>query len=248
MGLVDISFSWRKGFGKLATMHIGLQTVPFTYLGSNVCCLIEVFTRLAVIRLKVKAVPLLFRSAIVLLALITVTACGAMLPHGEEKTGTRWTRFEEVMQAYEAVEPFTSTKDDLARLGFTPDIQPNVKILNHVEVLDKLVPNNIYEDADLPKGIRACLMAGKACSAYEYNQTEMHIRRYGGFLADFLNFKRKTETTGWSFSALFVMTGNDIVYKMWSGTPEILTYKETVNPLGPLQGAGPSISIEAVKP
>lgn len=177
-----------------------------------------------------------------------ISACSAMLPHGEEKTGTRWTRFEEVMLAYEAVEPFTSTKDDLAQLGFTPDIQPNVKILNHVEVLDRLIPNNVYEDVDLPKGVRACVTAGKACNAYEYSQTKRHIRRYGGFLADFLNFKRKTETTGWMFNALFVMAGDDVVYKMWSGTPEILTYKETVNPLGPLQGAGPSISIEAVKP
>jgi hypothetical protein len=178
----------------------------------------------------------------------SLAACSALLPHGEEETGGRWTHFDDVMQSYEEVEPFVSTKDDLVRLGFSPNEQPNVKILNHIEVLDRLMPDGIYQNTELPRGVQTCLSAGEHCSAYEYSQQKLNIRRHGSFLADFFNFKRKTETTGWEFTALFVLTGNQVVYKVWSGTPEISKHKESINPLGPLQGVGPALSTEAVKP
>ncbi len=177
-----------------------------------------------------------------------LVGCSALLPHGEEETAGRWKQFDDVMQAYEKVEPFVSSKEDLAELGFSPDEQPNVKILNHIEVLDKLIPDGMSQGAELPKGIQTCMKAGERCSAYEYSQQRLNIRRYGSFLADFLNFKRKTETTGWMFTALFVLTDDEVVYKIWSGTPEISKYKESINPLGPLQGVGPALSTEAVKP
>jgi len=201
-----------------------------------------------VTKLNIKKLSAFVRRGVLFAFLGCLAACSALLPHGEEQTSGRWTHFDEVMQSYEEVEPFVSTKDDLVRLGFSPNEQPNVKILNHIEVLDKLMPDSIYQNTELPRGVQACLSEGEQCSAYEYSQQKLNIRRYGSFLADFFNFKRKTETTGWEFTALFVLTGNQVVYKVWSGTPEISKHKESINPLGPLQGVGPALSTEAVKP
>ena len=56
-----------------------------------------------------------------------------------------------------------------------------------------------------------------------------------------LNFKRKVETKGWEFNAVIVLIKDQVVYKTWSGTPEIHEYSDTTNPLGPLQTIGPSL-------
>lgn len=181
-------------------------------------------------------------------AIALTGACSVLLPRGEEETGSRWKSFSEAKQAYDEVEPFVATKADLDELGFTPKKQPNVKILSHLDVLDRLVPSDVYEHEDLPKGVQACVAAGTECSAFEFTQKSTRSRRYGEFFSDFLNFRRKTETTGWTFNALFVLTGDRVIYKVWSGTPDIHTRKETTNPLGPLQGIGPSLSTDAVKP
>jgi len=181
-------------------------------------------------------------------ALTLLGACSMLLPRGEEETGSRWSSFAEAKQAYDQVVPFIATKKELDQLGFTPEEQPNVKILSHLDVLDRLVPGGTYDQDDLPRGVRACVAAGTECTAFEFTQKSIHSRRHGNFFSDFLNFRRKTETTGWAFNALFVLTGDHVVYKVWSGTPDIHTRKETTNPLGPLQGIGPSLSTEAVKP
>jgi len=199
-------------------------------------------------KLNIKKRSAFLKRGILLACFGALAACSALLPHGEEQTAGRWKNFDEVMQSYEEVEPFVSTEEDLVRLGFSPNQQPNVRILNHIEVLEKLIPDGIYQNTEVPRGVQACLSAGERCSAYEYSQQKLNIRRHGSFLADFLNFKRKTETTGWMFTALFVLTGDEVVYKVWSGTPEISKHKESVNPLGPLQGLGPALSTEAVKP
>ena len=46
---------------------------------------------------------------------------------------------------------------------------------------------------------------------------------------------------------MFVLDDGLVIYKVWSGTPNIDEYQDTNNPLGPLQGIGsgavtPSIS------
>ena len=57
-------------------------------------------------------------------------------------------------------------------------------------------------------------------------------------MLDFMNFKRDTHTTGWKFSALIVIIEDKVVYKQWSGNPNIDRNESQNNPLGPLQGAG----------
>lgn len=152
---------------------------------------------------------------------------------------SRWPTFDAAMQAYDAIEPYITDTGELRTLGFDPDANPNVRILNHLEVLERILPNKLLSRQDLPPGLRDCIAAGEACRAFEVNQREIHRKRYGNFMADFLNFKRKTEIRGWEFNAVIVLRENLVIYKVWSGKPNILQEETETNPLGPLQGIGP---------
>ena len=170
-----------------------------------------------------------------------LVACGSLLPHGERKVISQWGSFEEAMQAYDKVVPYTTRAEELKELGFSPKDHPNVRILNHAEVLDRpLTGPGRYEDA-LPTGLHDCLLVGDECSAYSVNLRVTYDTRYGNFLVDMLNFKRKVETKGWEFNAVIVLIKDQVVYKTWSGTPETHEYSDTTNPLGPLQTIGPSL-------
>ena len=70
--------------------------------------------------------------------------------------------------------------------------------------------------------------------------------RKGSFWADFLNFQRRTETTGWRFTALVLLVNDLVVYRSWSGQPAIDEKEVTHNPLGPFQDIGPSVVPNAV--
>jgi hypothetical protein len=65
--------------------------------------------------------------------------------------------------------------------------------------------------------------------------------RTGNFLADFSNFRRNTETSGWRFNALILFVDDLVVYRSWGGQPAVLETEVTNNPLGPLQDVGPSL-------
>jgi hypothetical protein len=62
-------------------------------------------------------------------------------------------------------------------------------------------------------------------------------------LLDLLNFRRDTVTTGWKLSVLIVVIDNQVVYKQWSGQPQIHTTVHRTNPLGPLQSIDESFGI-----
>ena len=64
--------------------------------------------------------------------------------------------------------------------------------------------------------------------------------REGGFVGDFLNVKRVTKTTGWSFDALVVANDGIVLFRNWGGQPNSDRLDRQINPLGPLQPAGES--------
>ena len=172
--------------------------------------------------------------------------CTSLLPHEDERVISPWDSFDEAMSAYEQVVPFESDTTELRDLGFAPDGQVNVHILNQSEVIERLVPTDLIARQDLPRGLRECLDAGERCRAYEVTQRELQRKRYGNFFADFFNFKRKSETRGWRFNALMVLVDDRVVFKQWSGTPSVHEYSDQVNPLGPLQGIGPGAATRVI--
>ncbi|MDJ0740120.1 MAG: hypothetical protein QNJ91_10400 [Gammaproteobacteria bacterium] len=167
--------------------------------------------------------------------------CSAALPHGESRLVSRWSSFAEAKQAYDQVVAYQTRRQDLRALGFSPDSQPNVRILNHADLAERFLLVSANNPEELPEGLRECREKSADCDGYEVQQRQTRDRRYGNFFADIFNFKRKTEITGWEFTALLVLVDDVVVYKVWGGTPDIREYRDKTNPLGPLQGVGPDL-------
>lgn len=175
------------------------------------------------------------------LLLALLTGCAGLFPHGERQVVAPWASFDEAKAAFDQIAVYQTRDAELADLGFSPGRQANVRILSHADITDRFTVLTI-NDVTLPRGLRECLDRCDACYGYEVRQRVTRDHRYGNFLADFLNFKRKTEVRGWEFNALLVLIDGLVVYKVWGGTPDIHEYHDETNPLGPLQGVGPALT------
>lgn len=172
---------------------------------------------------------------------VSTMGCSSMFPYGESKVVSQWETFDQAKQAFDQVMPYETREAELHELGYSPSKQPNVHILNHAEIAERFVLGS-FDGSNLPAGLQHCLNRGADCYGYEMRQRFTKDQRYGSFLADFLNFKRKTETRGWEFNALIVLIDEQVVYKLWSGKPDIHEYRDQTNPLGPLQGVGGALT------
>lgn len=183
------------------------------------------------------------RVPVALFCLMLTAGCSSLLPTAQEKSVQPWTSFEQAKASFDRIEPFVTTLEDIRALGFDPYGTPNVRILNHAQVVQTVLPPPIPNDGEVPPGIRACIDAREACQGYLMEPRQLRRERVGNFMLDFMNFKRETVTTGWRFGALIVVVQDRVVYKQWSGSPNILEQSVQKNPLGPLQGAGASADL-----
>ena len=175
------------------------------------------------------------------LALVFLTsACSSLLPRSHSES-TSFASFAQAREAIEQLVPMKSDKSMLEKTGFNPATHPNTKILTHSDVVRLFVPTTLLRREDLAPGILACLQAGDACHGMEIVGARIDRVRTGNFLADFSNFHRRTETTGWRFNALILFVNDLVVHRSWGGQPSINEVEVTRNPLGPLQDAGPSL-------
>jgi hypothetical protein len=166
--------------------------------------------------------------------------CSAMLPQSRTES-TSFSSFEDVRAAFNRLEPMKSDKATLQANGFNPAGHPNTKLLTHSDVVRLFVPSGMLTRADLDPGIVACLEARDDCNGLEFDAAKVFRKRTGNFFADFANFHRQTETTGWRFHGLILFVNNLVVYRSWGGQPQINEMEVTNNPLGPLQDVGPSL-------
>lgn len=166
-------------------------------------------------------------------------ACASWLPKARTESPTFQT-FDEARQAIEALVPQQSNREVLSAKGLTPEKQPNTVILTHADIVRRMVTGGILNKEDLDPGIITCINARETCRGWELNIARISKVRTGNFLADFVNFKRRTETTGWRFNALILMVDDVVVYRGWGGQPVVNEVEVTTNPLGPLQDMGPS--------
>ncbi len=171
---------------------------------------------------------------------LTVAGCGSMLPKSQSQSPTFQT-FDEARQAIESLVPRQSNLHALSEMGLTPAKQPNTLILTHADVVRRMVNGSVMGKEDLDPGIVTCINARDACRGWELNVARISKARTGSFLADFVNFKRRTETTGWRFNALILLVDDVVVYRGWGGQPVINEVEVNTNPLGPLQDMGPSV-------
>ena len=177
---------------------------------------------------------------------LVMMGCSNLLPTIEKTTESRWKNYEETKQSFDKIVPGKTTPAELRELGFDPFENPNIKLLNYLDIIRTFIPNESIRMADLHPAIRNCLKAKTACQGYEISPKITHSERYGNVVLDIFNFRRKTRTTGWKFQGLIILNGELVVYKLESGEPRILELEDRENPLGPLQdiSVNPGVSID----
>jgi hypothetical protein len=170
---------------------------------------------------------------------LALSACSGLLPEGRQEKVSPWRSYEAAQAAFASIVPGETGRDAVHKLGFDPAHIANVQVLNYSQVARLVLPASpVLTEAEVPAGLRACLQAQTRCVGYQMDQERIERRRVGGFWADFLNFRRETQISGWRFSALVVMVDDEVVYKQWSGQPRVRETQVNRNPLGPFQGAG----------
>jgi hypothetical protein len=178
---------------------------------------------------------MLVMSGVVSVMGLFTSGCKSVLPTEKSIAESRWETFEGVHADYEKVIPQQSTTNDLKELGFDPYLMPNIKILNYIDLVQRFLPNASVSKEDLPKPVRLALEAKDAARAYEVDLESIKTKRFGNAFLDVFSFRRRARTTGWNYKALFVLKDDLVVYKLWSGAPNINKLSDKKRPLGPLQ-------------
>lgn len=155
---------------------------------------------------------------------------------------TPWTDFDSAKRSFDLIVPYQTTLEAVQKLGFGPDHIPNMQVLNQAQVVQAALPSPLQDGATVPAGIVDCMRAGATCVGYAMEPSRMEHRRVGNLVLDVLNFRRDTVTTGWKFAALIVVINDTVVYKQWSGQPQIQSTVRRTNPLGPLQSIEEAVS------
>lgn len=181
----------------------------------------------------------LARSTLIALA-VALSGCSALLPKGEGLTDSPWQSYQEAQQTFDKIVANATTVADLRQLKLDPTSNPNIAILNYSDILRRFVPSPSINTVDLENGVQECIRAKSACKGHEINIRVIKRNRYGNFLVDFLNFRRKVDVVGWSFNAVLLIKDDVVIYKLTGGQPAIHEHEETRNPLGPFQGIGES--------
>ena len=175
-----------------------------------------------------------------LLPPLLLAGCNSLLPRVQSESSLFQT-FEEARAAIDSLTPMKSTVSTLLAIGLDPARQQNTVILTHDDIVRRFLPSTLLKREDLDPGVIACLDARAACRGWEISAERVLRARTGGFAADFTNFSRRTETTGWRFNALVLLVDDLVVYRTWGGQPNINTLEVQTNPLGPLQDMGPTL-------
>jgi hypothetical protein len=170
-----------------------------------------------------------------------LSACSGLLPRAKQETQTPWHSYAEAQAMFEKVIPGKTRLADLKALGVDPEQTPNVSLLSKADLLRRLFPVSAFDINLLDPGLQECVPARSSCFGYEIEQVSLDRKRYGNFWLDFFNFKRQVTVSGWRFNAVIVIRDDLVVYKQWSGKPNVHQLEEENSPLGPLQGIGPSL-------
>jgi hypothetical protein len=172
---------------------------------------------------------------------LALAGCSSLLPHSTQEVTTPWKSYSEAQATFDKIIPNNTTLSALKKLGYDPEQTTNISILNHADLIRRLVGTGSFDIDLIDDALHACLSSKSTCFAYELEQTFTDKKRIGNFWLDFLNFDKQTDINGWQFDAIVVLSNDLVVYKQWSGKPSTHQFERERNPLGPLQGWGPSL-------
>jgi len=172
---------------------------------------------------------------------LALIGCTSLLPVAHQESPTPWASYDDAQAMFVKILPGKTTHHQLSELGVDPIRTPNIVVLGHADLLRRLIPASLADVRWLDPGLQACVAAPQSCFGYEIEQTHVDRQRFGNFWLDFFNFKRRVNVSGWQFNAVVVIKDNVVIYKLWSGKPNIHQLEQENSPLGPLQGLGPSL-------
>jgi hypothetical protein len=178
--------------------------------------------------------------ACIKLILLTAVAfyasgCSFLLPRSQSITKSRWKSYAEAKAAFDRIVPNETGTNDLAELGFDPKADPNIRVLNYLDIIQRFIPNQAITQDDLDQSVRDFIEAREKSVALEVELNEVRKKRYGNAFLDIFGFKQKTHETGWRFKGLLLLRDGLVVYKLASGEPAVDRDEKTIKPLGPLQ-------------
>ena len=171
-------------------------------------------------------------------ALLLTAGCAALFPSKTTTVESRWKSYAEIETDFGKIIPYQTNTNDLRTLGFDPSVSPNIKLLNHSDIVKMFLPNSNIEKKDLAAGVRDFIESPEQSYAYLIELQKVHSKRYGQLFLDLFGFRRKTHEDGWEFKGLILIKSGLIVYKTSSGQPQIARNDKEVKPLGPLQDIG----------
>lgn len=174
------------------------------------------------------------------------TGCGSLHPSGRSTAKSPWMDFASAKAAFDRVDPGRTTIAELRTLGFDPYTNPNVRILNYLDIQNRFLPNQSVRMESLPAPVRQSLDAKERSVAYELDLNVVNSQRYGNLFLDVFAFNRKTHETGWNFKALILLDNEKVLYKLWSGQPNVDRYEQKKRPLGPLQEINSAANISVI--
>lgn len=178
-----------------------------------------------------KKIPLLLGA----LAMFLAAGCASMHTSGHNTAKSPWPDFAAAKAAFDSIQPGQTTLTELRTLGFDPYANPNVRILNYLDIQNRFLPNQSVTLESLPMPVRQSLEAKEQSVAYELDLTVLNTQRYGNLFLDVFAFNRKTHETGWNFKALVLLNHDKVLYKLWSGQPNVDRFEQKKKPLGPFQ-------------
>ena len=176
------------------------------------------------------------RFAFALLTALPLAACATdILPSTAKETAGPFPSYEIAETAYKIIQPGVTTSSKLREYGIDPKTTPNLRVINYVEVMRVFMPTDSVALKDLDPAVQGCIGARNNCVGYVMAPGASGTQRTGHISLDVLGFQRKTEETGWAASMLVLLVDDVVVYKLWSGTPQIDERRDETNPLGPAQ-------------
>ncbi|WP_177218921.1 hypothetical protein [Polaromonas sp. OV174] len=167
-----------------------------------------------------------------------MSACTNLLPRGSTTTPGSFTDFDAAQAAVQRIVPLQTQLSELKAMGFDPEGGANVTLIPYPDIVARLAPYSALPLAALDPGVRKCVEAQATCRGYLFNFELQDRRRTGSFWMDFLNIRRTTHVTGWSFQALVVVSDGTVLFRNHAGQPQIDRVDRQRNPLGPFQPAG----------
>lgn len=179
-------------------------------------------------------------------SLLFATGCGSLHPSGRSTAKSPWMDFASAKSAFDRIDPGHTTMAELRTLGFDPYSNPNVRILNYLDIQNRFLPNQSVRLEDLPAPVRQSLDAKEKSVAYELDLTVLNTQRYGNLFLDVFAFNRKTHETGWNFKALVLLNHDKVLYKLWSGQPNVDRYEQKKKPLGPFQEINSAANLSVI--